>query len=93
MGKHKEFTGTTLSTKMHKTIIVKITQSKKHPKYGRILKKYTKFKVHDEKGSAKAGDIVRIEETRPLSKEKRFRLVEIIKQAEVLGIELKDEVK
>ncbi|MDD5730301.1 MAG: 30S ribosomal protein S17 [Candidatus Omnitrophica bacterium] len=90
MGRAKEYTGTVLSSKMAKTIVVKVVRASKHPKYGRILKTSNKFKVHDEKNSAKMGDIVRIEETRPLSKEKRFKLVEIIKKAQAEGIELKE---
>ena len=91
MGKNKEFTGNVISDKMHKTIIVHVTRLKKHPKYGRIVKKHTKFKAHDEKNIAKIGDLVRIEETRPLSKDKHFRLTEIIKKANAATIELKDE--
>ncbi len=82
MNKRKEFTGTVISDRMQKTIIVKVMRISKHPKYGRIMKKYNKFKAHDEKNSAKVGDVVRIKETRPLSKDKRFRLIEIIKKAQ-----------
>lgn len=91
MGKKKEFIGTVISKKMLKTIIVRITQTKKQPKYGKIIKKYTKFKVHDEKNAAQLDDIVRIQETRPLSKDKRFRLVEIIKKAQTPHLEIKEE--
>jgi small subunit ribosomal protein S17 len=63
----------------------------KHVKYGRIIKKYNKFKVHDEKNSAHIGDVVRVRECRPLSKEKRFRLIEIIKKAQATHIQLKEE--
>ena len=66
MGRRKEFTGTVISDKMQKTRIVRITQMSKHPKYSKITRKYNKFKVHDEQNSAKIGDTVRIEETRPL---------------------------
>lgn len=89
MGKRKEFTGTVISDKMQKTIIVRVTRMSKHPKYGRIIKKYNKFKVHDEKNTAKIGDIVRIEETRPLSKDKRFRLIEILKKGHI-SVEIKE---
>ncbi|MCX5702378.1 MAG: 30S ribosomal protein S17 [Candidatus Omnitrophica bacterium] len=81
MGKRKEFTGVVISDKMQKTIIVRVTRMSKHPKYGRIVKKYNKFKVHDEKNTTKTGDVVRIQETRPLSKDKRFRLIEITQKA------------
>lgn len=93
MGKRKEFIGVVISDKMHKTIIVRIMQMKRHAKYGRIIKKYTKFKVHDEKNTAKVGDTVRIQETRPLSKDKRFRLVEVIKKLQSAHIEIKEEVR
>ena len=93
MGKRKEFIGQVISDKMKKTIIVRVTRLSKHPKYGKIIKRYNKFKVHDEANAAKVGDTVRIEETRPLSKEKRFRLVEVIKRAEASRLELKEEIK
>jgi small subunit ribosomal protein S17 len=89
MGKRKEFTGTVISDKMQKTIIVRVTRMSKHPKYSRIMKRYNKFKVHDEKNTAKIGDIVRIEETRPLSKDKRFRLIEILKKGHI-SVEIKE---
>ncbi len=82
MGKRKEFMGTVVSDKMRKTIVVRVTHMSKHPKYGRIVKSYTKFKVHDAENAAKIGDAVRIEETRPLSKDKHFRLIEIIKKVQ-----------
>jgi len=90
MGKRKEFIGTVLSAKMLKTIVVRVMQTGKHPKYGRIIKKYTKFKVHDEKNTAKAGDTVLIRESRPLSKDKRFRLVKILKKAQLPHAEIKE---
>ncbi|TRZ49555.1 30S ribosomal protein S17 [bacterium] len=93
MGRRKEFTGTVVSDKMQKTAIVRVTLITKHPKYGRVVKHYNKFKVHDEKKVAKVGDTVRIQETRPLSKDKRFRIVEVIKKVELPEIELKEEVK
>lgn len=93
MGKRKDFTGTVVSDKMQKTVIVRITHMSKHPKYGRIIKKYNKFKVHDEKSSAKIGDTVRIEETRPLSKDKRFRVVEVIRKAQLPQVEIKEQVQ
>jgi len=89
--------GVVVSDKMQKTIVVKVTSLVKHPRYKRVIRKYKKFKVHDEKNIAHVGDIVRIQETRPISKEKYFRLVEIIKKAspELKDIELKenDQVK
>ena len=90
MGKQKEFIGTVISDKMQKTAVVQIMQQRKHPKYGRLIKKYAKFKAHDEKNTAKAGDTVRIQETRPLSKDKHFRILEIIKKSEGKNIEIKE---
>lgn len=91
MGKRKEFTGTVIGDKMQKTIKVSVTRLAKHPKYGRIIKKAVKFKVHDEKNTAHTGDTVRIQETRPLSKDKRFRLLEVIKKAQLPHADLKEE--
>ncbi len=71
--------GRVVSDKMQKTIIVRVMRLTKHPRYKKIIKKYNKFKVHDEHNKAKLGDLVKIEETRPLSKEKRWRVVEILK--------------
>jgi small subunit ribosomal protein S17 len=81
MGKRKDFVGTVISDKMQKTVIVMVTRLSKHPKYGRVIKRYNKFKAHNEKNIAKLGDIVRIEETRPLSKDKRFRVCEVTEKA------------
>ena len=92
MGKRKEFIGTVVSDKMEKTIVVRIMHLAKHPKYGRVIKRYNKYKAHDEKKTAKIGDVVKIRETRPLSKDKRFILVGIIKKALLHGVVLKDEV-
>jgi small subunit ribosomal protein S17 len=81
MGIRKRYTGIVVSDKMQKTVVVKIAQMSKHPKYDRISKSHNKFKAHDEKNSAKLGDTVTIEETRPLSKDKRFRVVSVIKKS------------
>lgn len=75
----KTRTGVVVSDKMQKTIVVRVERSAMHPEYGKVIKKAKKFKVHDEKNQAKAGDRVRIVETRPLSKDKRWRLLEVIK--------------
>ncbi len=74
----KERTGIVLSNRMQKTIVVQIRRKARHPKYGKVIEMAKKFKVHDEKNQAQVGDRVRIVETRPLSKEKRWRLVEIL---------------
>jgi len=93
MGKRKEFMGLVVSDKMQKTVVVKVMQMSKHPKYSRIMKVYNKFKADNREGIAKLGDSVRIEETRPLSKDKRFRVVEVIKKASALDIEKIEEIK
>jgi len=91
MGKRKEFTGEVISDKMQKTIVVRTMHLSKHAKYGKVVKRHNKFKAHDEKGEAKLGDKVVIVETRPLSKEKHFRLKQIIKKAEKPQVALKEE--
>lgn len=91
MGKRKVFTGIVVSDKMQKTCIVRVTRMAKHPKYGKVIKKYNKYKAHNETDTAKMGDSVRIEETRPLSKDKRFRIIEVVRKAASANIELKEE--
>lgn len=73
--------GKVVSDKMDKTITVAIEDRVKHPLYGKIVKKQVKFKAHDENNDCGIGDTVKIMETRPLSKDKRWRLVEIIEKA------------
>jgi len=77
----KERTGLVVSNKMDKTIVVRVERRLRHPKYGKYVKKTTKFKAHDETNDCQIGDMVRIMETRPLSKDKSWRLVEIIERA------------
>ena len=77
----KERIGVVVSDKMQKTITVLVERRMKHPIYGKFVKKSTKFKAHDEKKDCHIGDTVQIMETRPLSKDKRWRLVEIIERA------------
>ncbi len=77
----KTLTGFVTSNKMQKTIVVQVTNSVRHTKYSRVIPQRSSFKAHDEKNSASVGDWVRIMETRPLSKDKRWRLVEIIQRA------------
>jgi small subunit ribosomal protein S17 len=76
----KSRTGVVTSNKMTKTITVAVERKVKHPIYGKFVKKTTKFHAHDEKDEASIGDLVRIMETRPLSKTKRWRLVEIVEK-------------
>ncbi|MEN9672645.1 MAG: hypothetical protein RL553_910 [Planctomycetota bacterium] len=77
----KTKTGVVSSDKMDKTVTVAVERKVKHPMYGKFVKKTTKFHAHDEKNEARPGDVVKIMETRPLSKTKRWRLVEIIEKA------------
>ncbi len=80
--KRRSIEGIVKSAKMQKTITVETSYLQKHAKYGKYLRKYTKFYAHDEKNEAKPGDLVEIVATRPLSKLKRFRLVRVIRRAE-----------
>ncbi len=77
----KEKTGVVVSNKMEKSIVVQVELREKHAKYGKYLKKTTKFAAHDESNECGIGDTVRIAETRPISKNKCWRLVEIIERA------------
>ncbi|MBP8959754.1 MAG: 30S ribosomal protein S17 [Bacteroidales bacterium] len=79
--KRKERIGIVVSNKMDKSIVVAVNIKEKHPMYGKYLNKTRKFMAHDEKNACQIGDTVRIAETRPLSKNKSWRLVEIIEKA------------
>src|SRR6266481_5645669 len=79
-GKRKERVGEVIANKMAKTIIVRVERRFPHPKFKKVITGYKKFYAHDEKSEAKVGDRVRIQETRPLSKTKRWRLVEIVER-------------
>ena len=81
-GIRKTRIGTVVSDSMNKTIVVAVDSTYKHPLYKKILKKIKRYKAHDESNSAKSGDKVLISETRPLSRTKKWRLVEIIRKAE-----------
>ena len=76
----KERVGVVVSSKMDKSIVVAVERKEKHPIYGKFVKKTTKFVAHDEKNECSEGDTVRIMETRPLSKTKNWRLVEIVEK-------------
>ena len=80
-GIRKTRTGVVVSDKMDKTIVVEIRTRVKHPLYGKIMNRTKRFKAHDENNECGIGDTVRVMETRPLSKDKRWRLVEIIEKA------------
>ena len=80
-GIRKSRTGVVVSDKMDKTIVVKIVRMWKHPLYGKTVKSTKNYKAHDEQNTAKIGDKVLITETRPISKDKRWRLVEVVEAA------------
>ena len=83
-GRRKEIVGEVVSSRMHKTIVVKVTRKKAHPFYGRVIARNKKFYAHDEKNEAHVGDVVRIEETRPLSKLKRWKLKDIVRKTNLV---------
>jgi small subunit ribosomal protein S17 len=80
-GNRKTRVGKVVSDKMDKTIVVAIETKQRHPLYGKTVNRTTKFKAHDENNECKVNDIVQIMETRPLSKDKRWRLVQIVEKA------------
>ncbi|GAB3942574.1 30S ribosomal protein S17 [Corynebacterium tapiri] len=80
-GARKVRTGYVVSDKMQKTIVVELEDRKQHALYGKIMRRSSRVKAHDENETAGVGDRVRIEETRPLSKDKHFRLVEVVERA------------
>ena len=80
-GRRKQVVGEVVSNKMQKTIVVQVTRKKSHPLYGRVISTGKKFYAHDEKNEAHVGDVVRLEETRPLSKLKRWKLKDIVRKA------------
>ena len=80
-GQRKERRGVVVSDKMDKTVVVRVDIIKSHPKYKKMMRRSIRLHAHDEAGSAKAGDIVRLVETRPLSKTKRWRVAEIVEVA------------
>ena len=83
-GNRKSMTGTVVGDKMDKTITVSVETVKQHPLYKKTIKTSKKYKAHDETNEAKSGDIVKIMETRPLSKDKRWTLIEIMQKAKTL---------
>jgi small subunit ribosomal protein S17 len=80
-GRRKTRIGKVVSDKMDKTIVVAIADNKKHPLYNKVVKTTYKLKAHDEENTCKIGDTVKVAETRPLSKDKRWRLVEVVERA------------
>ena len=80
-GRRKEVVGEVVSNRMQKTIVVQVIRRKAHPLYLRVISKAKKFYAHDQNNEAHVGDVVRLEETRPLSKLKRWRLKEVVRKA------------
>ena len=80
-GHRKTRVGTVVSDKMQKTVVVAIERRVAHPVYGKMITRTKRLKAHDEENSAKVGDVVRVMETRPLSKDKRWRVIEIVERA------------
>jgi small subunit ribosomal protein S17 len=85
--RRNEKVGNVISTKMQKTIVVEVEMRKTHPKYKRVIQSGKKFYAHDEQNSARVGDVVRIRETRPLSKLKRWRLEEVIRRSTLAQVQ------
>lgn len=81
-GNRKERLGRVISNKMTKTIVVSVERRYPHPQFKKVIRSFTKFYAHDEKSEAKIGDVVLIEETRPLSKLKRWRLTQVVEKGE-----------
>jgi small subunit ribosomal protein S17 len=79
-GRRKEVVGEVVANRMSKTIVVQVTRKKAHPFYGRVVARNKKFYAHDEKNEAHVGDVVRLQETRPLSKLKRWKLKDIVRK-------------
>lgn len=90
MGKRKELTGVVVSDKMDKTVVVMVESLAKNPLYGKYIRKRKKYMAHDEENSCKIGDRVLIEETRPLSKRKRWRVKAILERAKVLENQIEE---
>jgi small subunit ribosomal protein S17 len=91
--KHKILTGYVVSDKMDKTAVVVVESRRQHPLYKKVVRHKTRFKAHDENNLCRVGDVVRIMQTRPLSKEKRWRVVEIISRREVVEVQPSKVVK
>jgi len=86
-GKRKARTGTVISDKMDKSVVVVVESLRRHPLYKKVVRHTSKFKAHDENNACKVGDVVKIIETRPLSKDKRWRVAEIISRRETVEVD------
>jgi small subunit ribosomal protein S17 len=92
-GRRKEVVGEVVSNRMHKTIVVEVVRKKSHAFYGRVVSKAKKFYAHDETNQARIGDVVRLEETRPLSKLKRWRLKQVVRKTTLAPEQVAAEAK
>lgn len=90
-GRRKTEVGTVISDKMDKTVVVRVERLVQHPKYKKVVKRFSKYKAHDEQNECKVGDKVLIVETRPLSKTKRWRVMRILEKAPELVPEVREE--
>ncbi len=88
--KRKTKVGKIISDKMDKTVVVAVVTPSRHPLYQKIVRKRVKYKVHDGKNECRVGDVVRIEETRPLSREKRWRVAEIVTRGKIVEVQPKE---
>lgn len=79
----KRFVGSVVSDKMDKTVVVRVERLVRHPRYGKVLRRTKRYKVHDEGNACRVGDVVRIVESRPLSREKRWIVEEILRRSEI----------
>lgn len=91
--KRKTRVGRVVSDKMQKTVVVEVEVLKRHPLYGRLLRRHVNHKAHDEENSAQVGDMVRIVETRPLSKDKHWRVAEVVTRAAISPAERVEQVE
>jgi len=89
--KRKTRVGRVISDKMDKTVVVAVETSRRHPLYKKTVKRIVKYKAHDEKNECRVGDVVRIEETRPLSREKRWRVAEIEARGKMVQLDLEEK--
>jgi small subunit ribosomal protein S17 len=88
---HKVRTGIVVSDKMDKTVVVRVDRMSKHPLYGKPVRRVKKYMAHDETNECRPGDRIQIEETRPLSRHKRWKVSQIIERAPILGVETSGE--
>jgi small subunit ribosomal protein S17 len=89
ISRKKRLVGSVISDKMEKTVVVRVERLVRHPRYGKVLRRVKKYKAHDEENACRVGDVVRIVESRPLSREKRWAVEEIVRPA---GVEAAAEV-